>query len=358
MFSFKKNIKTPVASSPVSEEIYVMPEKFHAQRTQSSSNKILLIAVIILVVVAVVSGSYFLYDSWPRNQAQVITPVNQNIAVVNQNLNVNANRNVNVNENVNANENTNENLNENLNANANANLNENLNANINTNANLNTNQVTTPLSGSDADRDGLTDLEEALIGSSPSSPDTDKDSYLDGEEIINGYNPLVSSSSGQPARLDSATYVSQLTSNFPSDNFKTFYIKGWSLSFIETLHEARVITGTGEMIKISVINNTDKTSAANWYLLDPEHSQITLSQLDKIEFQDFRGVWSPDHLSAYLTDSQREKIYVFEYDLDQMAEFRYPSIFEMMIRSFEFIAGPVSSQNNGSQTSTSTGSTI
>jgi len=348
MFGFKKNVKTPVAPSPVSEEIYVMPEKFHAKRTQSSSNKILLIAVIILVVVAVVSGSYFLYDSWQNNQVQAPAPVNQNVAVVNQNLNVNVNENINVNENAN----------ENLNANENANLNENLNANINTNANLNANQNVAPSPSSDADRDGLTDLEEALIGSSPSSPDTDKDSYLDGEEIVNGYNPLISSASGQPARLDSATYISQLVSNFPSDNFKTFYIKGWSLSFIETLHEARVITGTGEMIKISVINNTDKTSAANWYLLDPEHSQVTLSQLDKIEFRDFKGIYAPDHLSAYLTDAQREKIYIFEYDLDQMAEFRYPSIFEMMIRSFEFITGAVSSQNDGSQMSTSTGSTI
>lgn len=347
MFGFKKNIKSVVPSPSANEGIYVMPEKFHARQSQHSSNKILLLVVIILVVVAAASGSYFLYDSWSRNQTPTApAPVNQNLAVVNQNLNVNGNRNVNVNGNINENINSNINLNENINTN--------VNANINTNANLNTNQASAPLSGSDADRDGLTDLEEALIGSSPSSPDTDKDSYLDGEEIVNGYNPLISSASGQPARLDSATYISKLVSNFPSDNFKVFYIKGWSTSFIETLHEARVITGTGEMIKISIINNTNKTSAANWYLLNPEHTQITLSQLDKIEFQDFKGVYSPDGLSAYLTDSQREKIYIFEYDLDDMAEFRYPAIFEMMIRSFEFIPGASSQLTNDQLTPTST----
>ena len=356
MFGFKKNVKPVINAAPaVSEEIYVMPEKFHARKSQRSSNKILLISVIILVAVAGASGAYFLYDSWQNNQAVTPASINQNVAVVNQNLNINENRNVNINGNLNDNENLNENTNTNVNLNENLNANLNTNLNTNTNSNLNTNQNITPLPSSDADRDGLTDLEESLIGSSPSSPDTDKDSYLDGEEIANGYNPLISSSSGQPAKLDSATYISQLASNFPNDNFKTFYIKGWSLSFIEVLHEARVVSGTGEMIRISVINNTDKTSAANWYLLDPDHTQVTLSQLEKIEFKDFKGVYAPDGLSAYLTDSKREKIYIFEYDLDNMAEFRYPAIFEMMIRSFEFIPGAVS---NPTLTPTSTDSSL
>src|SRR3989344_6341733 len=42
----------------------------------------------------------------------------------------------------------------------------------------------------DFDRDGLTNYQEFLIGTSPIKKDTDNDVYSDGREILNGYNPL------------------------------------------------------------------------------------------------------------------------------------------------------------------------
>ncbi len=42
----------------------------------------------------------------------------------------------------------------------------------------------------DTDRDGLTDEEEALIGTDPKNPDTDGDSYNDFQEVEFGYSPL------------------------------------------------------------------------------------------------------------------------------------------------------------------------
>jgi hypothetical protein len=43
----------------------------------------------------------------------------------------------------------------------------------------------------DTDGDGLTDYEEVVsYGSDPLNPDTDGDGYSDGEEVSNGYNPL------------------------------------------------------------------------------------------------------------------------------------------------------------------------
>jgi len=43
----------------------------------------------------------------------------------------------------------------------------------------------------DTDGDGLTDYEEVMIyGTDPLNPDTDGDGYSDGEEVANGYNPL------------------------------------------------------------------------------------------------------------------------------------------------------------------------
>ena len=42
----------------------------------------------------------------------------------------------------------------------------------------------------DIDNDGLTDDEEALIGTDPSNPDTDGDGILDGQEVLDGTDPL------------------------------------------------------------------------------------------------------------------------------------------------------------------------
>ena len=42
----------------------------------------------------------------------------------------------------------------------------------------------------DSDKDGLTDAQEALLGTNPLNADTDGDGYLDGAEVKSGYNPL------------------------------------------------------------------------------------------------------------------------------------------------------------------------
>lgn len=334
MFSSNKNkINIASLSSPIEDEVYVMPEKFQAQKSQASANKILATSVTVLLLVAMSSLTYFIYD-WQKNKKEISPAVNQNIALenINTNINTNENRNVNVNENVNDNTNI-----DNANTNADLDVNANTNSSVNTNTALE--QLIPPVKSGDADRDGLTDLEEALIGSSPSSPDSDGDGYLDSDELVGGYNPVIKPSSGQPFRLVEAGFISQLVTNFSLDNFQTLYIKGWSLSLLEALHEARIITGTGEMIKIAVINNPDQLSAANWYLVN--HPQIALSQLSNLEFGDFKGVRSPSGLSVYLTNAKRDRIYAFDYDLDNMSELRYPTIFEMIIRNFKLISTPI-----------------
>lgn len=42
----------------------------------------------------------------------------------------------------------------------------------------------------DTDADGLTDLTEIIIGTSPLKPDSDSDSFTDGAELVSGYSPL------------------------------------------------------------------------------------------------------------------------------------------------------------------------
>jgi hypothetical protein len=49
-----------------------------------------------------------------------------------------------------------------------------------------------PAALADSDSDGLTDAEEAVLGTDPYDPDTDNDGRIDGDEVANATNPLAS----------------------------------------------------------------------------------------------------------------------------------------------------------------------
>jgi hypothetical protein len=49
---------------------------------------------------------------------------------------------------------------------------------------------TTPAVDEDRDGDGLSDTEEAALGTDPDDPDSDDDGWLDGQEVEEGTNPL------------------------------------------------------------------------------------------------------------------------------------------------------------------------
>jgi len=138
----------------------------------------LIIVVILVIVGLLIFGGWVLYQKYFSGSG-----VTTNTNGLNQNLNFNTNQEVN------------------LNTNVNTNFNEPL---------VNLNTSITPL---DSDADGLSDDEEAQLGTNPYSADTDGDGltdyeevnvyktdpkksdtdgdgYKDGEEVKNGYNPL------------------------------------------------------------------------------------------------------------------------------------------------------------------------
>lgn len=322
---------SPASSpAPANQDIYVMPEKFQSHKAKSSSGKALIIVLIIFILVAGASAAYFLYDMWQRNQAaqelallqnqnenQNMPPFNE--IINNENFNANANANLNGNENGNSNENIN-------------NGNENANGNSNGNQNINAGQPAAPPTvSSDADRDGLTDLEENIFITSPTKPDTDSDGYLDGSEVLNGYDPTKVNS----AKIKDASAVQVVTTSFAGDNFEFLNIKNWPVSPISASRQVVITTDTGEIIRISVKDNPDKLSAANWYL--NLHPQTSLSDLKTVKADVLEGIFSPSGLEAYLVNPEKTKIYTFEYLLSDVNEFRYPAIFNMMIKTFKAV---------------------
>src|SRR5690606_6901565 len=60
-----------------------------------------------------------------------------------------------------------------------------------------TRMAITPTPGADRDNDGLSDAQEALLGTDPDNPDSDGDGLLDGDEVlVHGCNPLLRDTDG------------------------------------------------------------------------------------------------------------------------------------------------------------------
>jgi len=195
----------------------------------------------------------------------------------------------------------------------------------------------------DSDGDGLSDIEESLLGTLPTNIDTDGDNYRDGIEVAGGYNPTKPGDS----RLSESPFIKPLTTSFSSDNFKTLYPKEWSAAFVAESRQALITAATGEIIRISVRDNQLGQSALGWYLQD--HPEAIVSQLRVAEAGVLSGIYTPNGLTAYLTDSAKTKFYVFEYLTGQQAEVRYAAIFAAVIKTFELITpAAVSSENDAS----------
>ncbi|WKZ24578.1 MAG: hypothetical protein QY321_03095 [Patescibacteria group bacterium] len=88
----------------------------------------------------------------------------------------------------------------------------------------------------DSDNDGLTNLEELLMGTDPNNPDTDGDGFLDGDEVRALYNPL------GPGRLHESPFISRYT--IASSGHEFLYPKFWRL--IQSVYEEEYEEGEKE----------------------------------------------------------------------------------------------------------------
>ena len=320
-----KEQAAPAVSPGKSSDIYVMPEKFHSGPARATSSKSLIIAAIILAAVIILVAAYFIYDSSARKQLaqeqaaqnaawQSSTPV---VAEVNEGV-------------------TPDNFAPVVTSTGSEATSTPEQA---TSSPDNTAATTTapvapapPVISRDSDNDGLTDMEEDVIGTNPSKPDTDVDGYKDSSEISSGYNPLSDGSQGK-TRLAEADFIAIAKSDFAQNNFSFLYPRRWKVSFIAENGQAIISIDTGEIIRISSLPKEQRISAMNWYL--QLHPQASVSQLAPISAGQLAGFFAPDGLTAYLTDVSKERIYSFEYLTSPQAEFRYPALFAMIIKNFQ-----------------------
>jgi len=318
------NSTNPAAPKPPTTplEIHTMPERFLGSTKTSGptpapkggSRKKLIIAIAIIVVLLGAGAALVFTGVLNKNAANTS---NVNLVTNAPATNLNRNLNLNTNANLNANANTN------LNANVNVNVNANANTNVNQNANANTNSNPLAVSSVDTDKDGLTDAEESVFSTNPSSQDSDGDGFLDGSEVKLGYNPKGS------GKLAGSSLVTTFTNALYGA--EVLYPRTWTSSARSSTEQLFTSPPADETIAVSVLDNPARLTAKQWYLQQaPSVDPASLTEVATWDKQS-NGVVSPDSNAFYFANGSQVYLVSLSYGAKPSVDSR--TTLEMVGRS-------------------------
>lgn len=178
--------------------------------------------------------------------------------------------------------------------------------------------------GADMDSDGLTDIEEILLGTSSTTPDTDSDGYFDGSELINLYNPAGA------GELTANSYISLYENK--AFAYELFYPSVWQTSVNGGDDSLMFKSGDNQFIQVIVQPNANKQTLDDWYL-----EQLGLSAVEtgnRLSGDNWQGIKTPDGLTIYIIDEKQNYIFSLTYNPGGSDALEYFNIFQMIIKSF------------------------
>ena len=177
--------------------------------------------------------------------------------------------------------------------------------------------------GTDSDNDGLTDMEEILLGTASSTPDTDGDGYTDGSELLNLYNPA--GAGKLTANSNIAAYENKTFS------YSLLYPATWQESVNGGDDSLMFKTGDNQFVQVIVQPNVNKETLDAWYM--EQLGVLTVNEADRVTGSNWQGLKSPDGLNIYLMDKKRNYIFSLTYNPGGGNILEYFNIFQMMVKS-------------------------
>ncbi len=177
----------------------------------------------------------------------------------------------------------------------------------------------------DSDSDGLSDIEEAIIGSDLNLKDSDKDGYDDSSELLGLYNPAGNDKLADNSNIDQ--YENELY------KYNVLYPSIWPIDNLLGDDSVMFKLDNSQFVQIIIMKNDNNATIEEWY-----KDSFGVSEIDQelvIEKEGWAGIKSPDNLTAYLTKSGNDNIFVVSYNLGNSERRDYYNIFEMMISSLE-----------------------
>ena len=177
----------------------------------------------------------------------------------------------------------------------------------------------------DSDGDGLTDLEEVVIGTKPTEKDSDGDGYADLAELKSLYNPA-----GQGKLLvnDKLDVYSDSTYGY-----SLYYPKTWMMSNGAGDGATVFKIDDKQFIEVAVIDNTKKQTIEEWYKEQFNTNMILPTQV--VYKKEWSGIASEDGLQVYLLNLLGDKIYSLSYNIGDSTVLGHKGVFNLMIDSFK-----------------------
>ncbi len=191
-----------------------------------------------------------------------------------------------------------------------------------------------PLPGSDADSDGLTDIEERLYATESRNPDTDGDTFLDGNEVFHRYSPTGLS----PETLRDTGTVKVLSSD--ALPVTILYPASWNVSSDGSLISFAL--EKGEKISFSLEKKDALLQVKPWVR---QMGKSFTGFHELLTKQGYLGLLANNGREAYI-DGGAYGIHAV-YELGSALSIEYLQTFSMMLNS---ITLPVVEENQSVQT--------
>ncbi len=181
--------------------------------------------------------------------------------------------------------------------------------------------------GLDSDQDGLTNSEEALLGTDPNKADTNGNGYPDRTEVINGYDPVV-----KGAKLASSKYL------------KTELIGSLDV-LIPTAWERKpglggsvqILTGTPAVITVDLQPYATQQSLLDWVVAQNMGATAQDFAADKTA-SGLDVVYSKDRMTVWLLAGNT--VYKIHYNINSALTKDFETIFEYVMVKQARIALP------------------
>jgi hypothetical protein len=182
-----------------------------------------------------------------------------------------------------------------------------------------------PVQSTDADSDGLTDIEERMYGTDYRNPDTDGDTFLDGNEVFHRYDPKGLAPS---TLLDIGAVKVYTDSAIP---FTVYYPMSWKVTAEAAKNVVTFKTPALASVTVAWSEKDALLTVEDWVL-----KNVPGADLDTLKSSYTKGGYytlrSKDDLVAYL--DLGTAVYTMTYALNSSTEISYMQTFAMMINSF------------------------
>ena len=177
----------------------------------------------------------------------------------------------------------------------------------------------------DTDNDGLTDTEEAMLGTIANLRDSDSDGYEDLSEFLGLYNPAGSGSLITNANIEKYTNT--------QNGYSLYYLKKMTVENAGGSQDSVIFSFfDGQMIQVVAEANPENLSLEEWYKKQFGVSFIEDGQ--RLYKKGWAGIRSEDGLTVYLVSPASDKVFSLNYNVSTDKKLSRKAFFEMMINSF------------------------